>query len=145
MDPFQPTTFVCSCCDLDVPARLASPIVNAFGLVRGGYRCRMCNEHQGQPLKMAQDHELEVRMRWGETVDKWHAAEDRADYYKEKMHAAFRSRDNILKQFERLSRFHRADDHGCICGKRNCETLSIIDADWIYNHIDRMNRRDETG
>ena len=35
-----------------------------------GWRCRMCNEHQGKPLKMAQDHEEEVRVRWGETVDR---------------------------------------------------------------------------
>jgi ribosomal protein L34 len=29
----------------------------------------MCNEHQGQELKKARDHEYEVRMRRGETVD----------------------------------------------------------------------------
>jgi hypothetical protein len=131
----------CDCCDLDTPLKLASPLVNPFGLIRG-YRCRMCNEHQGDPLKTARDHENEVRMRWDETVDLWHAAEDRADRYKEKMHAAFRSRDRILEQFDKLSRYHGWTDHGCICGKRKCETLAIIDADWINDHIDRMHRRD---
>jgi hypothetical protein len=38
---------------------LSSPIVNAYGLERG-WRCRMCNEHQGNAVKMAQDHEYEV-------------------------------------------------------------------------------------
>lgn len=124
-----------------MPERLASPIVNAYGLNRG-WRCRPCNEHQGEPLKTAQDHEDEVRVRWGETVDLWHAAEDRADDYREKKKAAYRSRDNILNQFDKLSRYHRATDHGCICGKGKCEMLAIIDADWINDHISRMRQRD---
>jgi hypothetical protein len=139
MQPNEPV--VCDCCDLDTPRKLASPIVNAFGLFRG-WRCRMCNEHQGQHLKMALDHENEVRMRWGETVTLWHAAEDHADGNREKMLAAYRSRDRILEQFEELSRYHRWTDHGCICGKPKCETLEIIDADWINDHIERMHRRD---
>ncbi|RDZ50627.1 hypothetical protein C3R33_14280, partial [Mycobacterium tuberculosis] len=68
---------VCECCELCVPKQLASAIRNPYGLVRG-WRCRICNEHQGQPVKMAQDHEEEVRIRWGETVDELHAALDRA-------------------------------------------------------------------
>lgn len=68
MNP-EPATVVCQCCDLDMSRKLSSPIVNAYGLERG-WRCRMCNEHQGKPLKMAQDHEEEVRVRWGETVDR---------------------------------------------------------------------------
>ena len=91
---------------------------------------------------MAQKHEDEVRVRWGETVDLWHAAEDRADDYKAMMIAAFRSRDNVLRQFEKLSRFHRATDHGCICGRHNCEELAIIYPDWINDHISRMTERD---
>jgi hypothetical protein len=122
----QDSTVVCECCDLDVSERLSSPIVNAH-LLNRGWRCRICNEHQGDPLKMAQDHEYEVRVRWGETVDELHAAQDRADEYHGKMKAAYRSRDSVLEQFDRLARYHRATDYGCICGKRNCETLSIID------------------
>lgn len=92
---------------------------------------------------MAQDHEDEVRVRWGETVDELHAALDRADHYKERMLAAFKSRDGILRQFEKLARYHRATDHGCICGQPNCKTLPIVDADWINDHISRMHSRDE--
>lgn len=139
MQPNEPV--VCDCCGLDTARKLASPIVNPFELVRG-WRCRMCNEHQGQPLKMALDHENEVRMRWDDTVTLWHAAEDRADDYKEKMLAAFRSRDRILEQFEKLSHHHHWTGDGCICGKAKCETLAIIGADWINDHIERMHRRD---
>lgn len=57
---------------------------------------------------MAQDHEEEVRIRWGETVDELHAALDRADDYKAKMLAAFRSRDAVLREFEKLSSVNRA-------------------------------------
>jgi hypothetical protein len=55
-DPMRPNEpVVCDCCELDTPRDLASPLNNAYGLNRG-WRCRMCNEHQGQQLKMAQDH-----------------------------------------------------------------------------------------
>lgn len=142
MNTIESATVVCHCCELDWHRKLCSPIVNAYELNRG-WRCRMCNEHQGDALKMAQKHEEEVRVRWGETVDVLHAAEDRAEKYREKMLAAFRSRDGVLKQFERLSRYHRATDtHGCICGKRNCETLGVVDADWIVGLIDRMHERE---
>ncbi|WP_238328802.1 hypothetical protein [Mycobacterium avium] len=97
---------ICECCELSVPRRLASPDCNAYGLVRG-WICRQCNEHRADPLRKAQEHEEEVRVRWGETADELNAALDRADRYKEKMLAAFRSRDNILHQFEKLERYPR--------------------------------------
>ena len=100
----------------------------------------MCNEHQGDPLRKAQEHEAEVRMRWHETVDDWHAAEDRADDYRDKMKHAYRSRDRVLEQFERLSRYHRYTDHGCTCGNRKCETLKIISGDSITDQIARMHK-----
>lgn len=140
-DPRTPRTVICDCCELSNPERLSSAVRNPHGLIRG-WICRTCNEHRADPLKKAQDHEYEVRVRWGETVDKWHAAEDRADDYREKMLAAFKSRDNVLRQFEKLSRYHRATDHGCICRQPNCKTLAIIDADWINDHIARMHERD---
>ena len=134
-------TVVCECSDLDVRRRLASADRNAYGLVRG-WICRDCNEHRADPLRKAKEHEYEVRVRWGETADKLNDALDRVDDYREKMKAAFRSRDNILRQFERISRWHRETGKGCICGKRNCEIANIVDADWINEHIHRMNERD---
>lgn len=89
---------------------------------------------------MAQDHEDDVRIRWGETVDALHAAQDRADEYRQKMKAAYRSQDAVLREFEKLSRYHCAASHGCICGKRNCETLAIVDADWINDRIAAMHK-----
>jgi hypothetical protein len=64
-----------------------------------------------------------------------------ADRYKAQMLAALRSRDQIVDQFGKLARYHRPTDYGCICGKRNCEELSIIDAEWITDHIVRMYKR----
>jgi hypothetical protein len=139
-----PDKAVCQCCDLNWPTRHSSPIANPYGLVRG-YRCRMCNEHQGDPLKKALDHEDEVRKRWDETVDDWHQAEDHADEYKEKMMAAFRSRDAVLRHFERLADevapYHRATGHGCSCGDEDCEIPSIIGDPWINDLIRKMNKR----
>jgi hypothetical protein len=140
MDQPKLDTVVCQCCELEWPERLATAVRNAHLLIRG-WRCRMCNEHQGDPVKMAHDHENEVRVRWGTTVDELHSALDAADRYKVQMLAAFESRDRILEQFGKLARYHRATDHGCICGKRNCEELSIIDDDWITDHIVRMYKR----
>lgn len=51
------------------------------------------------------------------------------------MKAAFRFRDAVLHEFHRLSRHHRAIENGCICGKRYCESLAVIDADWINDRI----------
>lgn len=101
----------------------------------------MCNEHQGDPLRKAQEHEAEVRMRWHETVDYWHAAEDRADDYRDKMKHAYRAHDRVLEAIEKLQRYHGYTGHGCICGKGKCETLAIIEADWIQDRISDKRRR----
>lgn len=137
-------TVVCECCDLDVPERLASAVVDADHLV-SGWRCRVCNDHQGDALLTAQNHEAEVRARWGQTVDELDATQRLAEDCRSKMEAAFRSRDAVLRQFERLTRHHRAMEHGCICGKRNCETLAVVDADWINDRIAAMLRQDQAG
>ncbi|CAA0134639.1 Uncharacterised protein [Mycolicibacterium vanbaalenii] len=91
---------------------------------------------------MAQDHEYEVRVRWGETADELNDALDLADDYRAKMHAAYRSRDNILRQFDKLYRYHRETENGCACGKTKCETLAVINADWISDLIARVHERD---
>jgi hypothetical protein len=137
-------TVVCSCCDLDVPERLASAVVDADQLMRG-WRCRVCDGHRGNALKKAQDHEAELRARWGETVDELHATQGLAEDCRNKMKAAFRSRDAVLRQFEQLARHHRAMEHGCVCGKRNCETLAVVDADWINDRIALMVDQDRAG
>jgi hypothetical protein len=137
-------TVVCACCDLDLPERQASALVNADGITRG-WRCGVCNGHQGNPLKTAREHEAELRTRMGETVDELHDTRGLAEDCLNKMKAAFRSRDAVLRQFERLSRHHRAIEHGCICGKRNCETLAVIDADWINDRIALMLEQDQAG
>lgn len=134
-------TVVCECCELDNPERLSSAVRDSHGLFVGRWICRKCNEHRGDKLKTARDHEDELRMRWRETWDELDEALNRGEEYREKMLAAFRSRDNILKQFEKLSFHHRATDHGCVCGKRKCEVLAIIDTDWINDHIARMYKR----
>jgi hypothetical protein len=90
---------------------------------------------------MAQDHEDEVRIRWGKTFDELVAAERRADDSKAKMLAAFRSRESVLRQFERLSNFHHETPRGCSCGDEDCPELAIIGADWINDLISRMDRR----
>lgn len=140
----NPNSVACECCDLDVPERLASAVVNGRGLVRG-WRCRTCNGHQDDALKKARDHEGEVRARWQETVDELHATQDQADDYRDKMLSAFRSRDAVLRQIEKLERYHRPTEDGCICGKGNCETLTVIDADWINDRIATMHRLNKTG
>jgi len=146
MDPLRPTDVKCDCCELANPEHLSSPDWNAAGLIRG-WRCGMCNDqhHQGDPLKMARDHEYECRARLRETTDELYAALDQADDYRDKMKAACMARDYVLREFEKLARYHRGTDFGCICGKRNCETLAIVDVDWINDRIATMHRLDQTG
>jgi hypothetical protein len=69
MQPNEPV--VCDCCELETPRDLA-------------YRSTTLTESTVavstmEQFKMTQEHEDEVRKRWDETVDLWHAAEDRAD------------------------------------------------------------------
>jgi hypothetical protein len=137
-------TVVCACCDLDVPERLASELVSPDGLIRG-WRCQECNAHRGNALTKAQDHEAELRARLHETVDELHDTQGLAEDCRQKMKAAFRSRDAVLRQFDRLARHHRAIENGCICGKRNCETLAVVDADWINDRIALMLEQDRAG
>jgi hypothetical protein len=134
-------TAVCACCDLDVPERIASARVDADGIIRG-WRCQACAAHRGNALKKAQDHEAELRARLAETVDELNDTRGLAEDCLNKMRAAFRSRDAVLRQFERLARHHRAIEGGCICGKRNCETLAVVDADWINDRIALMLEQD---
>jgi hypothetical protein len=137
-------TVVCECCDLDVPERLASALVDADRVVRG-WRCRMCDFHQRNAVQRAHDHEAELRLRLGQTVEELHATRVLAEDCRDKMRAAFVARDAVLRQFERLTRYHRATEHGCICGKHNCETLAVVDADWINDRIAAMVRQDRVG
>jgi hypothetical protein len=144
MRPYNPNTVICDCCDLDVPERLASEVHDTHMLVRA-WRCPTCDDHQGDALRKAQDHAAEVRVRWFETVDELRATQTLAEDYRDKMRAACRSRDAVLEQFERLERHHRATEHGCICGNRNCETLAIVDTDWINDRIAVMHRLNQAG
>lgn len=137
-------TVVCECCDLDVRERLATAIVDAREPGRR-WLCPTCDQHQSDALKMAEDHEDELRTRWAETLDELRTTQAVADDCRDKMQAAFRSRDAVLRQFERLARYHGATEHGCICGKRNCETLAVVDADWINDRIAVMHRHDQAG
>jgi hypothetical protein len=133
-------TVVCDCCELDVPEKLASPLVNAYGLLQGA-RCRRCNEHQGDALKKAEDHEDEVRIRWGKTIDELHETQDRADEYERRMKSALKSRTSVLREFDKLSRYHHTTDHGCSCGVVDCETRAIVEADWIQQLIRNVHER----
>jgi hypothetical protein len=144
MSPRNSYTVVCDCCDLDVPERLASAIVDA-GQVVHGWRCRMCNDHQGNAMRTAQDHAAELRLQLRVTVEELLATQGLAEDCRDKMQAACRARDAVLRQFERLTRYHRATEHGCICGKRNCETLAVVDADWVNDRIAALLRQDQAG
>ena len=137
-------TVVCECCDLDVPERHASALVSAEHDVQV-WRCPMCEFHQGNAMRKAQDHAAEMRLRLRVTVEELRATQVLAEDCRDKMQSAFRSRDAVLRQFDRLARYHRATDDGCICGKRNCETLAVVDTDWINDRIAALFRQDQAG
>jgi hypothetical protein len=127
---------VCACCELDFPAWLADDEADDTR----GWRCADCGRHRGDELAMVREHERELRLRLSQATEDLAAETHRANDYRRKMQAAARSRDHVLAQFARLARHHRATEHGCICGKRNCETLTVIDADWINDRIAAMYR-----
>src|ERR1700730_15008376 len=62
--------------------------------------------------------------RWGKTVDELHVMQDRAVEYESRMKAALRSRESVLREFDKLGQFHHTfpKAKGCSCGKVDCET-----------------------
>ena len=72
--------------------------------------------------------------------------QDRAVEYESRMKAALRSRESVLREFDKLGQFHHTfpKAKGCSCGKVDCETLPIIEADWIKQLIENMHERGVT-
>jgi hypothetical protein len=106
-------------------------------------RCRVCNEHQGNAEKRAEDHEKELHRRLDVAVAAAYTERARAEDMKQKMKAAFASRDRALRLVERVIDLHEADGSGgCLCGIRNCGTLRVVSDDWILDRIADMYRRE---
>ena len=140
MDSFETSTVECTCCGLDYPARLTSTLYEPY--LSRGVRCRSCNEHQGKPLDMAQDHEAELRRRLGDTQDELCVALGEVEQLKGKLRHSWRIRDEILENLEKATDHHkRASDGGCTCGERKCATLVVAEDPMMSDQLGRLHKR----
>jgi hypothetical protein len=149
--------FVCECCGLwypvtrpisaDVEARMHQPN-------RLPGRCGRCSPHRGDDaetlVRRAEDHVQWYWELYQSAVDaaremraEVEQAEVRAGDYRERMIAAFRSRDHGVRQMRRIGDLHAPVRGGCSCGKRpDCETAKIIDSPWVQARLRELERRE---
>ncbi len=132
-------TFIgtCECCQL--PQRLAWAASDENGRAPVD-QCEVCRGHQGETLgARAQRAEEHLPMHHEREAAARAAAED----YKERMHAAFRSREHSVRLLRRLRDLHEPHGQGCSCGiKRDCKSLDLVEASWVREQVAQLNRRE---
>jgi hypothetical protein len=141
--PDPPIT--CTCCGL-----LYNPPVAVFFVEREESRvmCRPCYEHRGADERMRnRRHEEHADLFWKRYRSAVQFARDAGDELKagrEKMFAAFGSRDHAVRLLHKIGELHEPTPRGCSCGKRSdCETAKIIDHGWVQDRIRDLERREE--
>ncbi|WP_155859407.1 hypothetical protein [Cellulomonas sp. KRMCY2] len=71
-----------------------------------------------------------------DSAEKAYADRDR---YREKMHAAYGSREVAVRRLRALSRLHEPLGNGvCLCKKRGCESLVILDTPWVRDMVSKL-------
>jgi hypothetical protein len=134
-------TFICECCQLEHRNTVRPP--TTFDEYVPPTRCATCNEHQGKPEQRAEDHEKELHRRLKVAVDAAYDERRRAEDMKQRMKAAFASRDRASRLVERVLDLHESDGSGgCLCGLRKRPTLRVVSDGWILDRIADMHERD---
>jgi hypothetical protein len=154
-----PGNFVCECCGLwyplpPPPAGDVETRMHQARTYRVPTRCRRCAPHRGDDadtvIGMANDH---AQWYWEEYKRAVAAtrqaradverAEVRASDHRDRMFAAFRSRDHAVRQLRRVGDLHEAVRGGCSCGKKpDCRTAQIVDAPWVQDRLRELERRE---
>ncbi len=154
-----PGNFVCECCGLwyPVPQPVASDIetrMHRSQTNRVPTRCARCSHHQGDDaetvVRRAYEHELVYWEQYKRAADATRTmraeverAEVRASDYRDRMFAAFRSRDHGIRLLRRIGDLHEPLRGGCSCGKKpDCETSRVIDGPWVQDRLRELARRE---
>lgn len=71
------------------------------------------------------------------------AARTAAADSKERMHAAYRSREHAVRLLRRLRELHEPQGRGCSCGaKHDCRSLDLVEDSWVREQVRRLDQRE---
>ncbi|TQM44103.1 hypothetical protein [Pseudonocardia cypriaca] len=146
--------YVCLCCGLFYPIqRPVSPNVEHRMHQSNTVpkRCSRCAPHRGDDaetrIRIAEDH---ARWYWEFAEQKdaeTKAALAQVDEIKvqmgdtrDRMIAAFRSRDAYIRVLADVAKQHQPTRNGCSCRRRDCETFPITDQPWVRRKISELER-----
>lgn len=155
-----PGNFVCECCGLfyeiqrpvsaNIEARMHQPNTPPK-------RCARCAPHRqadddASLVLLANDH-MQWYWEFAELKDaeaKSAAAEVdeirvQIGDARERMIAAFRSRDNYIRALARISDEHEPVRGGCSCRRHDCPTLALVDQPWIRSRVNDLRSEEDGG
>jgi hypothetical protein len=106
--------------------------------------CALCSEHRAVNLteRRAIEHEallrdaLEVASSWADE-----AYRERTEY-KDRMHAAYGSREISLRYLRDILNLHRMrPDGSCSCGrKRGCPSAELLQKPWVHQQVTKLEK-----
>lgn len=131
---------LCVCCGLEQHAP-----------VRRGERppicCLRCEAHRGHSIEQTAARETEhanMRLRaLLDTQDDVLLARGERDYYRDRMHDAYETRETLLSVLARVDAVHHRRGDRCSCGKRGChipEWISDPQVQRLIRHYDEEQR-----
>jgi hypothetical protein len=135
----SPSNYVCECCGLwyPVPQPVANDVetrMHRRQANRVPTRCTRCSHHEGDDAETLVRRAHVYWEHYKRAVEATRAmraeverAETRASDYRDRMFAAFRSRDRGIRLLRRIGDLHEPLRGGCSCGKKpDCETSRVM-------------------
>lgn len=129
---------VCECC------RLRQQVRGSVGDERRVDRCAKCFEHRGADDEMTErrrsEHDAMLRERLGRAEELTQSAYFERDRARQRMLAAFHSRDSAFSILQTVNDLHELRrDGSCSCGvKRDCKTAAVVYRSWVQAMIRRL-------
>lgn len=154
-----PSDFVCECCGLpckntrpvssNIEARMHQPNTPPKRCARCGLHrdldaqslIRRAEEHSQWYWEFAEAKDAEAKASAAE-VDEIRV---RIGDARDRMKAAFRSRDNYVRALARIADQHEPVRGGCSCRRRDCPTLALVDEPWIRSRVNEIRREENQG
>ena len=117
------SAFRCKCCGLHQPL--------AYSNERSGmHSCVRCREHSDETLEnlaaREADHAAMYHHALIDAQDETLLAQGERDHYRDKMHAAYASREILVEVLAQLDDQHHLRGKRCTCGRRGCRVAIAL-------------------